>query len=372
MAKPSFKCVTIVSQDDILDKADPCGSKTYVTNLVKYYTSIKLNVNYVGIITNPYSNPYKTLKIFQILNKQISTIKFVFLLFLKSPFIKIPKNTPIHAQKPLELFPFLLRKNNKKILTLHGPELKRVRFKKGKMFNFFYHFTEKFILKKADTIIIVDKGTYNYYTKEYSFLKNKIEIIPIGIDTEQFYPFDKISNRKLLQLDDKDKIIIFIGRLEKEKNVKFLIDSFELVHRKIQDTKLIIIGRGNCKTELTAHAKGKGISNIIFKGEIPNNMIPKFLSIADVLALCSIYEGSPTVIKESLACNTPVVSLDVGDVKDVLKDFGDSYIAKRDINDFADKLIIVLSSNGEIDYSKSIRQYSNIVIAQKTLDIYKK
>ena len=369
MVKLSGK-ITLVSQDDILDKADPCGSKTYVTNLVKYYTNIGLEVYYIGIITHLENNPYSNLKVSQIFKRQVSTTKFIFFLLLKSLFLKIPMDSVIHAQKPLELLPFLLRKN-KKILTLHGPELKRVRFKKGKLFNFFYAIAEKVVLKKSNKIISVDIGTYHYYVNEYPFLKDKMDIVPIGIDTEKFKPFNKISQRVNLNLKTDDKIIIFVGRLEKEKNVKFLIDAFEIVNKKIENTTLLLIGKGNCKTELINYMKSKKVQNIIFKGEVPNEIIPRFLSSANVLALCSVYEGSPTVIKEALACNTPVVSLDIGDVKAVLNDFENSYISKRDITDFADKIIKVLTNDKIIDYSIPIKQYSNNVIAQKTLEIYK-
>ena len=94
--------------------------------------------------------------------------------------------------------------------------------------------------------------------------------------------------------------------------------------------------------ELKSKAKKMKISDVNFWGEISNEEIPKLLNCADVFVFASLYEGSPTVIKEALACNIPVVSVDVGDVRSVIYEINGCYIAKRTIDDFSNKVEKVL------------------------------
>jgi glycosyltransferase involved in cell wall biosynthesis len=361
--------VAIVSQDDISVKANPCGSKSYVINLLNHFYEINAEITYIGTISKQTLLRKKIRKLYSISKEEISTSKFIIFLLIKLFFIRLTTITIIHAQKPLEMLPFVFLKN-KKILTLHGQELKRVRFKKSELFLFFYIFFERLVLKKTDKIIAVDKITKKYYLNEYPWLKGKIHVIPIGIDTYQFRPRD-ISRIDEKYINTKTNFTIsFVGRLEPEKNLKFLFNSFKIIQSKVEAVKLLIIGKGSCENELKDYATDNSIRNIYFQGEIPNDIIPDLLSYSDVFVLCSLYEGSPTVIKEALACNTSVVSLDVGDVAEVISEIEGSFITKRNIQDFSDRIIEVLLRDEHFDSREKMLQFNHEEIGKKTVSLY--
>jgi teichuronic acid biosynthesis glycosyltransferase TuaC len=71
---------------------------------------------------------------------------------------------------------------------------------------------------------------------------------------------------------------------------------------------------------------------------IPNSELPFYYNAADVLILTSLWEGSPNVIKEAMACNCPIVSTDVGDVRSILGETEGTYLTSFDYRDVAEKL----------------------------------
>ena len=79
--------IAIISQDDISVRANPCGSKTYVINLINNFVNKGIDVFYIGTISNP-KHKSKHLSIKPITRKEISTTKFILALLIKSFFIK--------------------------------------------------------------------------------------------------------------------------------------------------------------------------------------------------------------------------------------------------------------------------------------------
>ena len=142
------------------------------------------------------------------------------------------------------------------------------------------------------------------------------------------------------------------------------------MRQEVSSVKFIIVGEGSCKQELENYVRNKNINNIIFVGEIENDKIPDLLAYSDVFILGSHYEGSPTVIKEAMACNTAVVSLDVGDVREILKNTNGCLIAKNDIYDFSEKIIKVLLSLSGVNTRDAVMRYSYENIGNETLKIY--
>ena len=112
--------ISIISQDDISVGTNPCGSKSYVINLINFFSKQKILVRYFGTITNPTKKFDKNIHIYPISLKNISTFNFIFKLLISAHNLKINANSIIHAQKPMEMFPFIFFfKKNKKVLTLH-------------------------------------------------------------------------------------------------------------------------------------------------------------------------------------------------------------------------------------------------------------
>ena len=104
----------------------------------------------------------------------------------------------------------------------------------------------------------------------------------------------------------------------------------------------------------------------------PQETVPAYMNACDVLVLTSYWEGSPNVIKEAMACNLPVVSVDVGDVAHILDGCQGCYIAKRNARDVASKLECVLEQNRRTNGRECIRDLEIQTIARKIIRLYRK
>jgi teichuronic acid biosynthesis glycosyltransferase TuaC len=102
------------------------------------------------------------------------------------------------------------------------------------------------------------------------------------------------------------------------------------------------------------------------------NEVVKMLNACDVLLMTSYSEGSPQIIKEAMACNCPIVSTDVGDVK---KNIGQSYncfVTGFDKNDIAEKIRTVLENGNRSNGREFIMEFNNGLIIRRIFDVYNK
>jgi glycosyltransferase involved in cell wall biosynthesis len=103
---------------------------------------------------------------------------------------------------------------------------------------------------------------------------------------------------------------------------------------------------------------------------IPNAEVPAWLSASDVLLLTSMHEGSPTIVKEALACGLPVVSVDVGDVAERIEGIEGCYVARPQPAELAAKLCLVRQLGQRIDCRTRLEELSITSVAQKLKRCY--
>ena len=94
------------------------------------------------------------------------------------------------------------------------------------------------------------------------------------------------------------------------------------------------------------------------------------MNASDVLLFTSLQEGSPNVIKEAMACNLPIVSVDVGDVREVIGRTKGCYVTSFDAFEIAEKLRLVLENGKRTNGRVSIRHLEINNIARKIIGIY--
>jgi teichuronic acid biosynthesis glycosyltransferase TuaC len=133
----------------------------------------------------------------------------------------------------------------------------------------------------------------------------RAEIIPNGVDTVLFDEKERLESCKRTGMDPSAKNILFIGDPErKEKNFNLALKAVETAGKN--DIKLIALK------------------------DIPNTELSWYYNAADLLLLTSLWEGSPNVVKEAMACNLPVVATRVGDIVSLLDGVRNSYICTHD------------------------------------------
>ncbi|MHC1747052.1 MAG: glycosyltransferase family 4 protein [Cellulosilyticaceae bacterium] len=153
-----------------------------------------------------------------------------------------------------------------------------------------------------------------------------IAVIPTGIDFTPFrstsYAPDEITGLKnTFNLSSDTPTVLFIGRIAKEKSIDVLIQAMPLVLDKIPTAKLVIVGDGPARKELTHLTHDLGIEeSVVFTGMQPWNTIGKFYQLGDVFVSASVSETQGLTFAEAMAASLPVVAKRDESVQGLIKD----------------------------------------------------
>lgn len=181
-----------------------------------------------------------------------------------------------------------------------------------------YEKIDDFIQSYFNAIIAVSRYTANYVI--HPRLKSKIKVIPNAVKINHILNSTKINKiKKEIGLTNKDYIVLYAGRLSREKGVDFLIGAAEKICRHWESIKIIILGNGPERSELEKKVDDKKLRhNVLFAGY--RNNIEDFFNMMDVLVLPSKSEGMPLSILEAFAQKKPVIATHVGGVPEVVAD----------------------------------------------------
>lgn len=170
-------------------------------------------------------------------------------------------------------------------------------------------------------------------------------IIPCGIDLNTFYPREQLSSRKEMNLSMEKKYVLFSSSFNnKVKNYRLAKEAISILDFK--DVELL---------ELDGYSR-KEVSTL--------------LNSVDVALLTSKREGSPQFIKEALACNTPIVAVNVGDVKDRIDNIEGNFLSSMNSYSIANNIAKALAFPNRTNGNKTVRDLDNRIIAEKILNIY--
>src|SRR5262249_9314491 len=110
---------------------------------------------------------------------------------------------------------------------------------------------------------------------------------------------------------------------------------------------------------------------VVLNGDVAPNVIPAMMNASDCLLLTSDSEGSPVVVQEALACNLPVVSVDVGDVRERLRGIWPSQIVDRNPEEIGKAIAEVLKSGQRSNGRSTVRDISCAAVAERTIAVYR-
>jgi len=174
--------------------------------------------------------------------------------------------------------------------------------------------------------------------------RRKTAIIPYGINLSELTLLDKAECRRELGLDAQAPLVLFASSSDRpEKNYGLARAAVE----RLPDASLI---------ELGGYTRPQFI---------------RLLNAVDVLLMTSLSEGSPVTITEAMACNCPIVSTDVGDVRDKIEGVQGCYLTSYDPDDVVDKLKLALDHKGRTDGRTRVAHWDNGLVADRILDVYR-
>jgi len=177
--------------------------------------------------------------------------------------------------------------------------------------------------------------------------RDRVWLLPDPVDLDVFRPLDRGSCRAQLGWDAQRRHILFpSSRARAEKR-------FPLAAAAVAT-----LAREGVPVELH------------FLEAVPHGEVPVWLNASDAVVLTSTHEGSPNAVKEALACEIPVVSVDVGDVASLLQGIDGCHLAVADPSDIAEKLRRVLDGAGRVAGRARADEVSLGRNAARLLEIY--
>lgn len=235
------------------------------------------------------------------------------------------------------------RNKEKLILTFMGDDLLGSNKSDGsytKISKVITNINKYYARYKLDLSIIQSKSMQRVLIR-----RTKYCCIPNGVDFKVFYPLDQYHSREKLNINRDDKIILFVSDPKrKEKNVSLAKEAVKLIN--------------SCRKKL----------KVVYS--ISHKRLNWFYNSANLLLLTSFHEGSPNVIKEAMACNLPIVTTDVGDVKEVIGNTKGCFIASYRPEDVAEKVQLAIDFGKRTNGRENIRHLEINVIAKKIINIY--
>lgn len=179
---------------------------------------------------------------------------------------------------------------------------------------------------------------------------NKILVIPNGVDINMFHEIDiEIAKTKLNYESDKKHILFLSDPSRCEKNYKLADEAV----KRLNDDKIIL--------------------HTVF--DISKNEVVNYINASDLLLLTSLWEGSPNVIKEAMACNCPIVSTNVGDVEWVIGNTDGCYLTTFDPSDIGEKIKLAIEFSKKVGRTKGREKIIELdldskSIASKIINVY--
>ena len=259
------------------------------------------------------------------------------------------------------------------LTTVHGSDLVPL---KTRLFKKLQHF----VMKNADYVTVNSTATMNELTKRFPNYSSKIAVMPMGVDTDLF----KKRNLKRPRKYEKNKILLFVGRLSDQKGLQYLIDSMSDISRYNPNAKLLIIGEGPYKKKLEERANKLGIgNNLEFLGSMPASDVAEYYNFADIFLIPSLSTKTGTEalglsMLEAMASGCAVIGTNVGGIPFVIKNgYSGVLVKQKSSNELSHAIITLLKDKkkskklGENATMFIRKNYSWDKVAKDFMEVYK-
>ncbi len=180
----------------------------------------------------------------------------------------------------------------------------------------------------------------------------KVTYLPFGTDFEKC-PNVEENRQKATQtfgIQGDELVFIYVGRIMKLKRIDFILDSLKLVKDSGVKFRFYVVGKGPESEKLKKKANKLGFtdSEVVFTGFLPREQFPIIFSRADLLLFPSLYDNFGLVKVEGAAYKTPGVYIDGSCAGYGINDGVDGFLAKDDVQAFADKIISASSDREKL------------------------
>lgn len=235
----------------------------------------------------------------------------------------------------------------------------------------------KHIYGKSTSITVPSEKATNF--SHLAALKDRLTVIPNGIELEKCQKVlsdeERESIRKSLGIGPNDKIISTISRVSKEKNVSEIISCIPAIHKRLPETKLMIVGDGPYRKHLEKQVERLGLKDcVVFTGRIPHEDVWKYYALSDIYASASIFEVHSMSYLEALAQGVPLICRRDDALKGVLEEGrnGLIYDTRKEFAKYAYQLLTDDERRTKMGQEslKIAQRFSNAAFAASMIDLY--
>ncbi len=209
-------------------------------------------------------------------------------------------------------------------------------------------------------------------------IKSLIEVLPTGIEWDKFQKGNKEAIRKKLGIMKDEKVILFLGRIEAEKNIIFLVEEILPILQANKKAKFLLVGEGSLIEKIKEKAEKQGVlEQLFFTGIVKQKEIVDFYTVADVFVHASLTETQGMTIAEAMATGLPIVAIKAPGVIDQLEDRKNGILIAQKKGLFkkeVEKIFVNEYKGKELGSAarKKAKEFDNLIRARQLESIYQK
>ncbi len=251
----------------------------------------------------------------------------------------------IHAQFAVSAFISRLQFKLPVVVTYHGDETQGIIRPNGT-----YALKGRVLVLLSQIMaLLVDEVIVVSQAMGKRLIRKDYHVIPSGIELEKFKPIPRAEARSKLGWPIGSRIALFAVLMINEPRKRYWL----------------------AKAAVDLACKILPVEIKVVTG-VPPDDIPLYMNASDVLLLTSLHEGSPTVVKEALACNLPVVSVNVGDVEERLSGVSNCAVVDATPEAIAHALVEIVRAPVRSNGREAVLWLSEPLLAQKVIEVYQK
>ena len=208
--------------------------------------------------------------------------------------------------------------------------------------------TEERIIADADCVVAFSPHERDAMVRLYGADRNRVELIPCGVDLGRFRPIGRTEARRELGLNGH-KVMLYVGRIEPLKGADLLLHAAASLESE-EGVQVLVVGsdaEGSGELERLRNLSdylqlGDAVE---FVGRVPQEQLALYYSAADVCVVPSFYESFGLAALESMACGTPVVATRVGGLSTIVQHGRTGYLKSwRCPEAFAQSLEMIMAN----------------------------
>jgi glycosyltransferase involved in cell wall biosynthesis len=176
-------------------------------------------------------------------------------------------------------------------------------------------------------------------------LRTRVEVVPTGIETNEFNDADSGWLRRQFGIGSETKILLHVGRLGKEKNIGFLLQAYRQIREKHPETCFVFVGDGPERERLKEEVWRLGLkTSVLFTGLLPRCHVIDSYSGADLFVFASVTETQGLVLGEAKAAGLPAVAVSALGAAEMVNDGVDGYLTPLSLPLFTEKVLQLLEN----------------------------